>query len=367
LGNWLKIGVLISICLIPLFTIPAFAESDVVIFQVEPYPSDGEYSWIKLYNPSENPVSLSGWEITTTEGGHKEYTLSGSIKACDFKKITLESVYDYNFDFMGYGSIILYDNNRKIVHLVHDTQSGWLNDDVSLSCYRPETQKQVETEYLENGCPVGFPYIWSDGLCYSSREIPVEMGFYSNEAYEFAFEAPTNWKYRENVGAAQIMIFPSLFNPLGDLGTPKIIVVFENISELQVPSLSGRALENYHIDKIKSEEFTGGKIISTDVEDNSWGWVVSTEFYYLEDLGLGSSLQLHSKQKAFHFKDREFYTIAYFATDDYYDTYLSVYDHVIDTAVIKGVKVPEFQEIAMVVLASSIVLVVLFARKFKAN
>jgi len=47
------------------------------------------------------------------------------------------------------------------------------------------------------------------------------------------------------------------------------------------------------------------------------------------------------------------------------DRYHSVYDHVIDTMVIKGVEVPEFQEIAIMVLASSIILVVVFARKFK--
>jgi len=38
---------------------------------------------------------------------------------------------------------------------------------------------------------------------------------------------------------------------------------------------------------------------------------------------------------------------------------------VLDTLVIRSVDVPEFQEVAMVVLASSIILVVVFARKFK--
>ena len=28
-----------------------------------------------------------------------------------------------------------------------------------------------EEEYLDNGCPVGFPYLWSDGLCYDPDEL----------------------------------------------------------------------------------------------------------------------------------------------------------------------------------------------------
>jgi len=53
------------------------------------------------------------------------------------------------------------------------------------------------------------------------------------------------------------------------------------------------------------------------------------------------------------------------AHENYYDHYRPVFDHAIDTLVIKGVVVPEFQEIAIMVLASSIFLVVVFARKFK--
>jgi hypothetical protein len=33
LGNWLKIGVLVAIYLIPLFIVPTNAESDVVIYE----------------------------------------------------------------------------------------------------------------------------------------------------------------------------------------------------------------------------------------------------------------------------------------------------------------------------------------------
>ncbi len=60
-----------------------------------------------------------------------------------------------------------------------------------------------------------------------------------------------------------------------------------------------------------------------------------------------------------------FEEISYAAHENYYEHYRSVFDHVVDTLVIKGVVVPEFQEVAIVVLASSIILVVVFARKFK--
>ena len=300
------------ICLIPLFIVPTNAESDVVIYEVEPFPIDEEYGWVKLFNPSDNPINLSGWEISTTKGKLNTYPLSGSIKACDFKKIILESIFVYD----EYGSLILYDNNRKIVHLTPDTEFGWVNPDVSLGCYKPVPVKQ-EPVYEE----------------------PVGMGFYSNEAYEFSFEAPTNWDYQENVGSVQVMIYPQEFNPLLYIDSPKIIVVFENIPESEVPRLSGQELEKYHADRIRSELFTGGKIISTDAKDRSWGWVVSTEFIYLEDLGFGSSLQLHTKQKAFHFKDREFYTVAYFSIDDYYKTHLPIFENVIETLEIRGIDV----------------------------
>jgi len=80
--------------------------------------------------------------------------------------------------------------------------------------------------------------------------------------------------------------------------------------------------------------------------------------------GLGSNPQLFTEQKSFIFKDREAYVVAYFATGENYQRYYPVYENVLDTLVIKGVEVPEFQEIALMVLGSSIVLVIIFARKF---
>ena len=114
------------ICLIPLFIVPAFAQSDVVIYEVEPFPYDEENGWVKLFNPSDNSINLSGWEISTTKN-LKTYTLSGNIKACDFKKISLESQFDNDFELNYYGSVVLFDNNGEIVHLTPSVEFGWVN------------------------------------------------------------------------------------------------------------------------------------------------------------------------------------------------------------------------------------------------
>jgi len=37
-------------------------------------------------------------------------------------------------------------------------------------CYTGPEYFYDDSEYLDNGCPVGYPYIWSDGFCYSGPE-----------------------------------------------------------------------------------------------------------------------------------------------------------------------------------------------------
>jgi len=343
------IGIILIIISVSLITIPVFAESDVVIYEVEPFDYDEGNAWVKLFNPSDNPVSLSGWEIATTKN-LKKYTLSGNIEACDFKKITLQSTFDIDFELYYIGSVVLYDNNGEIVDYTPSIEFGWVNPDVSFDCTPPLPVKQ-EPVYEEPIVPE-----------------PVGMGFYSNELYEFSFEIPMDWRYQENFPASdgsviQLITYPEGFNPLLNIDTPHIVVVFENIPESKVSRLSGQTLEKYHIEQIRSEKFAGGKIISTDAQDKPWGWEISTEFIFTQSFGL-SGEQFHTEQRAFHFKDREYYTVAYFSTDDYYDTYHPVFEDVINSLVIKGVVVPEFQEIALMVLGGSIALVVIFARKF---
>jgi len=58
------------------------------------------------------------------------------------------------------------------------------------------------------------------------------------------------------------------------------------------------------------------------------------------------------------------YLVSYGTIESYFDSYHPVFEGVIDSLVIKGVVVPEFQEIALMVLGSSIAFVIIFARKF---
>jgi len=363
LGNWLKIGVLVAIFLIPLFIVPINAESDVVIYEVEPFPIDEENGWVKLFNTSDNPINLSGWEIRTTKE-IKTYTLSGSIKACDFKKITLGKIFDDEYGFIEYGSLILYDNNGKIVHLTSNTEFGWVNQDVSLGCYKPEIQEQ---EPPLHGDPE-----------------PVGIGFYSNEAYEFSFEISRDWVYWENlllpdgITTSQIVFVPRVatYESLKESGVelglfglfsglpfpieaPIISVTFENIAESKIPRMNAQEIEKYEREFVITN-LPSAKIIDLDVKNKSWGWVASAKITF----SVGQS-QLISETNTYYFRDRESYTVSYSAYEDIYDQFKPVFDHVIDTLIIKSISVPEFQEIAMVVLASSIVLVVVFARKFK--
>jgi len=198
-----------------------------------------------------------------------------------------------------------------------------------------------------------------------------EMGFYENELYDFSFEAPTDWKFIENMVTAngepiQVAIFPSEFNPLLNTESPQILVIFENLGQSKVSSMTEKAVANYYLEKFRNE-IPGGKLLSSDVESSSWGWTFTQKFSFPVSYGFASNPQLITEQTSFVFKDRESYIVAYFATQENYQRYYPVYENVLDTMVIKGVAVPEFQEIAMMVLASSIVLVILFARKFGVN
>ncbi len=174
---------------------------------------------------------------------------------------------------------------------------------------------------------------------------PAGMGFYENTLYDFSFEVPTDWRYQEDVAGAdgsiiQVMIYPDGFNPLVNIDTPHIIVGFENVPESDVPRLGAKELENYHIESIRTD-FEAGKIIDTDSKDKSFGWVVHTNFIFSQNFGFDIIGKYKTEQYAFHFKDRESYTIAYFATDDYFNTYYSVFEDAVDSLEIRGIKVNE--------------------------
>ncbi len=166
----LFLPVLVAICLILPLTIPAYAESNIVILEVEPNPAgtDAGNEWVRLYNPSSNSINLSGWQISSTHGNTNTYTLSGNIEACDDRKIIFPSQFIDNED----ESLFLYDNTGNLVDLTpvindkNNDASTWKISTPSCESSQPEP----EQEYLANGCPVGYPYIWSDGFCYSVPE-----------------------------------------------------------------------------------------------------------------------------------------------------------------------------------------------------
>jgi len=182
LGTKFPLPVLVAICLILPLTIPAYAESNIVILEVEPNPAgtDAGNEWVRLFNPSSNSINLSGWQISSTHGNTNTHNLSGNIGACDDFKIIFPNQFIDNED----ESLILYDNTGRVVNstpIINDKNndaSTWKTTTPSCESSQPEPvatpeptpEPEPEPEYLPNGCPVGYPYIWSDGLCYSIPE-----------------------------------------------------------------------------------------------------------------------------------------------------------------------------------------------------
>jgi len=48
-----------------------------------------------------------------------------------------------------------------------DWLEGWESITITVN---DVSEAKPEPEYLDNGCPVGYPYIWLDGWCYDSPE-----------------------------------------------------------------------------------------------------------------------------------------------------------------------------------------------------
>ena len=207
-------------------------------------------------------------------------------------------------------------------------------------------------------------------LFFTVYDEPIEMEFYKNVFYEFSFDIPTNWRYSEDFQAPdgtaiQTFLYPDKYDPLFHIDTPVITVIYKNIPESDVPILNADALERYFLDDAR-RNIQAVKIVSSDLESKSWGWIVTSEVRYsMNRLGFGESQQYHQIDKIFVFKDREFYDVGYVAIEEgYFDKYYPVYANVIDTLVIKGVVVPEFHEIAIMVLGSGIIGIIAISKKF---
>ncbi len=138
---------------------------------------------------------------------------------------------------------------------------------------------------------------------------------------------------------------------------------FENIAESKIPVLNAQEIEKYELEYVRIN-LPEAKILNYDVKSTSWGWESSLEIAGSMNIPFVAKGQFHEVDKTFYFKNRESYLVGYSAPEEYYYEYYPVYENMIDTLVIKGVAVPEFQEIALMVLGGSIVFVILFVRKF---
>jgi predicted secreted protein with PEFG-CTERM motif len=290
----------------------------------------------------------------------------------------------------GIGSSISLDLYNRNIDLC---DSSFISDCTmkSFSVTLPQLSEPIveEPEYLSNGCTADFPYLWEDERCHTTIERvykEAEMEIFTHETYDFSYEIPSNWIDQSDVSFDQgttyeVISFPSEFSienagddanmmdvqmalsgMLFQVESPLIYVNFENIPKSKVSVLSEESLEEYVREVIIALQ-PSAKIDSWAFS-HDWGWEVYTMSNYSLNLGLGSGIPYVSEEFTYIFKDRESYNVAYGAPDAYFDEYRPVFEHLVETLVIKSVAIPEFGSIAMLVLVISIVSVVIVSRKF---
>ncbi len=186
------------------------------------------------------------------------------------------------------------------------------------------------------------------------------MGLYENTLYDFSFEAPTDWKYQESVTLEgltfPVVLYPNEFSlenaddanfldlqtammGLGfQIESPLLSVEFHNIPKSELPNLNDNSVKDYVEERIRiiSPDI---KIYSASVEGRSWGWIVKYETAQSIDLGIGQGLPYQAIDTHYVFKDREMYAVGYGTIPRYFDSYLDVYEHALDTLVIKDIEV----------------------------
>ena len=215
-----------------------------------------------------------------------------------------------------------------------------------------------------------------------------EMGFYQNERYDFSFEVPMDWNYQEGVTITEerideVVLFPSEFHisNAGDdanmmdmqnammgwqwqFESPVIGMDYENIPTSKIKTLNENNIKEFYLDFVR-EQVPSAKMKDIYSKSHSWGWEVGVTYFFDFSLGFGQPIPYVGIDKAFFFKDREKYTLYYGGPEVYFDNYKWVYDHAVDTMIIKSVKVPEFHEIAIMVLGSGIIGIIALSKKFK--
>jgi len=217
--------------------------------------------------------------------------------------------------------------------------------------------------------------------------IPVfaqEVWFYDNEMFEFSFDVLEDWLLVEDFWIGnevyQIILYPSEFSAesLKDyeeyaseifselpfvISAPHITVQFEIISEEKVPILDENTVKDYALERVKfSVPFAD--IANSDVESYSWGWIVRIESVFILDTGV-DQIPYHAIDTTYFFNDRESYDVGFASLEENFEVYFPMYENLLDTLIIKGVIVPEFGGIALLILTSSIVSVIIIGKKFR--
>ena len=164
--------------------------------------------------------------------------------------------------------------------------------------------------------------------------------------------------------SALIILFPEEFSKSrGPLTSPNIMIRYENIDESKIPVLNATEIEKYELKHLETNLPTA-KIINHEVKSTSWGWESDVEIVIALDIPFIPYREFHEEDKTFYFNNSESYTVSYLSPEEHYLKYHQVFENLADTLVIKGVVVPEFHEIALMVLATSFVGIIVFSRKF---
>ena len=174
--------------------------------------------------------------------------------------------------------------------------------------------------------------------------IPILSVFgYSNELYDFSIEPPKNWESIENLEGIFYQPVLVAFLPLDFQGTattylPNIEISFNKVRELEGLFIGNQYILKYYNELLLSD-VPSAKVISSDIKKTSWGWILNKDVTFSELFDIGLTIQMHTEQYVFHFSDGEAYTVAYFASKDYYDEYYPEFKKSIETLEIRGIRV----------------------------